>query len=143
MERFTADGEDCINKEWLVFDNEEFYCCFGPTTQLNAVTKARELNEKHAGKDEVSALKTRIAELEKALSHAETDSTKEQDVRDLEQQAKGVDDSIEWLVDNYHNECNPCAGLLGYFKSGLSTKAEALRSKANDYHNYFRQRARG
>ena len=65
IERLTADGEDCINKECLVFDNEEFYCCFGPTTQLNAVTKARELNEKHAGKDEVSALKTRIAELEK------------------------------------------------------------------------------
>ena len=69
MERFTADGEDSINKGWLVFDNEECYCCFGPTTQLNAVAKARELNEKHAGKDEVSALKTRIAELEAMLAY--------------------------------------------------------------------------
>jgi hypothetical protein len=46
MERFTASGADWSNKDWLVFDNEEFYCVFGPTTQLNAIDKARELNKK-------------------------------------------------------------------------------------------------
>jgi hypothetical protein len=49
--RFTAEGEDCSNKDWLVFDNEECYCCFGPTTQLNAVTKARELNNTYKERD--------------------------------------------------------------------------------------------
>jgi hypothetical protein len=34
----------------------------------------------------------RIAELEKRLSHAETMSDKEQSIRDLEQQAKGVNE---------------------------------------------------
>jgi hypothetical protein len=51
------------------------------------------------------------------------------EAHNLEQQAKGVDDAIEWLVTNYPNECNPCAGLLGYFKSGLSTKAKALKEQ--------------
>ena len=37
-----------------------------------------------------NCLYKRIAELEKALSHAETASTKERDIRDLEQQAKGL-----------------------------------------------------
>jgi len=54
-------------------------------------------------------------------------------IRDLEQQAKGVEDSVEWLVTNYPNECNPCAGLLSYFKVGLGNQAKALRGKANDF----------
>lgn len=119
MERFTADGEDSINKEWLVFDNEEFYCCFGPTTQLNAVTKARELNEKHAGKDEVSALKTRITELEK-----------ERDVRDLEQQVKGVKEAlakVKWMGGGFLNEY-----LFEDRIHDLQTQAKELKEQGND-----------
>jgi hypothetical protein len=47
-----------------------------------------------------------IAELEKRLSHAETMSDREQSIRDLEQQAKGVEDALSsveryYLVDRY------------------------------------------
>ena len=51
MERFTADGEDWSKRDWIVFDNEACYCCFGPTTQLNAVDKARELNNTYKGQE--------------------------------------------------------------------------------------------
>jgi hypothetical protein len=49
MERFTAEGKGWVNGDWVVFDNEKCYCCYGPTTQLNAVAKARELNNKEQG----------------------------------------------------------------------------------------------
>jgi hypothetical protein len=62
-ERFTANCANWSSKDWLVFDNEELYCCFGPTNEASAISKAIELNNENEKKDEISVLKERITSL--------------------------------------------------------------------------------
>jgi hypothetical protein len=66
--RFTASEDK--HGDWLVFDNEDFYCCYGPTTEPDATSEMRKLNRQNSEKnkeDEVSILTKRIAELEKEV----------------------------------------------------------------------------
>ena len=65
----------------------------------------------------------RIAELEKKLSYAETMSDKEQVIRDLEQQTKGVEDFLMVVVKNLPKE------IIGAFKSYTEGYIEALKEQ--------------
>jgi len=70
-------------------------------------------------------LEKRIAELEKALSHAETASTKERDIRDLEQQAKGRLDGVAYALNMYCTTMSPkeFPPIGEYYAGQLQTKA--------------------
>ena len=79
--------------------------------------------------DYIVAQQERIAELEKALSHAETSSTKERDIRDLEQQAKGFDYASNKLTEQQGDSAAPILEMFDYFKKDLLQQAKALKEQ--------------
>lgn len=44
-DRYTASIDE--KGKWLVFDNENFYCCYGPTSKYDAIRKTDELNKEN------------------------------------------------------------------------------------------------
>jgi hypothetical protein len=87
-ERFTANCANWSSKDWLVFDNEELYCCFGPTNEASAISKAIELNNENEKKDEISVLKERITSLLVA------DTKNKRRIAELEKTCKSRSDTI-------------------------------------------------
>ena len=128
-ERFTASEDK--KGEWLVFDNEDFYCCYGTTGEYDAINEAIKLNAKNSGKDEISTLKDRIAELEQIINvqDGELDdfrgientgqlNVKQQlDIRDLQQQLKTADSFLNM------------AQTVGRFGRGAISEADAIRKR--------------
>jgi hypothetical protein len=65
--RFTASEDK--HGDWLIFDNEDFYCCYGPTTEPDATSEMRKLNRQNNEKNKkVSILTKRIVELEETIN---------------------------------------------------------------------------
>ena len=68
----------------------------------------------------------RIAELEKELSYAETMSDKEQAIRDLEQQAKGL---IDYAKNTYDEKQTSMYVITILEAEHLQLKAKALKEQ--------------
>ncbi len=65
--RFTASEDK--DGDWLVFDNEDFYCCYGPTNKYDAMNKMLELNNENSMKDKIVTDNTQvIINAEKVIS---------------------------------------------------------------------------
>jgi hypothetical protein len=47
--RFTASADK--QGDWLVFDNEDMYCCYGPTTEHDAISEMVKLNQQNSEKN--------------------------------------------------------------------------------------------
>ena len=101
------------------------------TTYANNADDEQVLDRSLVDIKELVELRKANAELEKKLSYAETMSDKEQVIRDLEQQAKGILEAVEYLGWEviYTDTCpKQSIGKEFRFVAGQFTKeAEALK----------------
>jgi hypothetical protein len=103
-QRYIASCEEG-GESWFVYDNDSFYCCFGPTTEEHAVGRAVELN--------ASNEKTKVAVVGSAVT-----------LRDLEQQLK----SLNYMVST----CTSVDGTISLedviiVRSGLKLQIQEFK----------------
>lgn len=136
-DRFTASEDK--HGDWLVFDNEDFYCCYGPTNEHDAVSEAIRLNGSKQ-ESELVELRKKNAELEKqvefemeqkAKAREQRDKiTKSLAIRDLEQQAKGATDICNKALEKLTIPKEMSALRSEYFKAGITALAYAIERES-------------
>ena len=100
------------------------------TPSKQGLLEVLELNDRHLGR--IAELGKERNELKCKLSHSETMGGLEQAKRDLEQQAKGVNDFGKWVLDTDKNASGLDVrdiALIEFYVEPLISQAKALKEQ--------------
>ena len=100
------------------------------TPSKQGLLEVLELNDRHLGR--IAELGKERNELKCKLSHSETMGELEQAKRDLEQQAKGVNDFGKWVLDTDKNASGLDVrdiALIEFYVEPLISQAKALKEQ--------------